>query len=173
MKTEDLRGGGIIKNDIVEELFTKYYNELLLYTLSLCRDKSTAEDVVSEAFFKALLNADGSVRDFKLWLLSVCRNEYFSRCRKKKRRPVIQSLDETEASSEDVLMRVIRDEEYRALYRAIGLLSDDQREVIVLFYFSSLSVRAVSEIIGQNEGNVKVLLHRARKKLKKILEVTK
>ncbi len=127
---------------------------------------------MSNAFFKALFSVDDSVRDFKPWLLSVCRNEYYSWCRKKKRRLEAEPSEETDTSEDDVLEKIIRDEEYRALYRAIGLLSDERKEVITLFYFSSLSVRAIAKVTEKSEGYVKVLLHRARSDLKKILEVT-
>lgn len=43
-----------MKSDVINELFSKYYNEALLYTMSICKDKTLAEDIVSEAFFKAL-----------------------------------------------------------------------------------------------------------------------
>lgn len=39
-----------MKNDVVEELFVKYYNDALLYVLSLSGNKALAEDAVSTAF---------------------------------------------------------------------------------------------------------------------------
>ena len=63
-----------------------------------------------------------------------------------------------------------RKEEYRSLYRAIELLPGAQKEAVTLFYFSGLSVKAISEITGKSETNTKVLLCRAREKLKKIME---
>ena len=71
-----------MKSDIVDKLFSEYYNEALLYTVSICRNKTVAEDIVSNAFFKALTLADDSVQSFKPWLLTVCRNEYISIYRK-------------------------------------------------------------------------------------------
>ena len=161
-----------IKNDIVKKLFAKYYNELLLYALSLCRNKSIAEDLVSTAFFKALQTADDTVKDFKAWLLAVCRNEYFTLCRKKKRNPDMPLNSGLSDDTADILEKIIRDEKYRALYNAISVLPGDQKEVILLFYFSSLSVRAIAGITDKTEANIKVLLHRGRKGLKTILEVT-
>ncbi len=139
----------------------------MLYTLSFCHDQHVAEDIVSTAFFRALQTADGAVEDFKAWLLTVCRNEYFTYCRRKKRQ--IEATYEP-SGGEDPAERVIKDEAYRALYRAITLLIPEQREAVLLFYFSGMSVRQIAAITGKSEGNVKVLLHRARQKLKAILE---
>ncbi len=74
-----------MRSDIIDQLFSQYYNEALLYSISLCKNRTVAEDIVSNAFFKALSMSDDSIRDFKPWLLTVCRNEFISICRKESR----------------------------------------------------------------------------------------
>ena len=159
-----------MKQDSIEQLFSQYYNEALLYTIALCRNRTVAEDVVSTAFFKALSLSDDSIRDFKPWLLTVCRNEFISICRKNSRFTGEEIPEDLADSGEDLVESIIRKEEYRSLYRAIDLLPDAQREAILLFYFSGLSIRSISEITGKSETNTKVLLCRAREKLKKMME---
>ena len=159
-----------MKSDIIDLLFSQYYNEALLYTVSLCRNRTVAEDIVSNAFFKALTMSDDSIRDFKPWLLTVCRNEFISLCRKNSRFTGEEIPEDYADSREDVIENIIRREEYRSLYRAIALLPEAQREAVTLFYFSGLSVKSISEITGKSETNTKVLLCRARDKLRKIME---
>ena len=159
-----------MKSDIIDQLFSQYYNEALLYTISLCRNRTVAEDIVSDAFFKALTLADNSIRDFKPWLLTVCRNEFISVCRKNSRFTGEEIPEDLADDREEVIEGIIRREEYRSLYRAIGLLPDAQKEVVTLFYFSGLPVKSISEITGKSETNIKVLLCRARDKLRTILE---
>ena len=160
-----------MKPDIVAELFAKYHNYALVYVYSLCRNSVLAEDIVANAFFKALAAADDSVHSFKAWLLTVCRNEYMTYCRKQKRVSPEEPGSEIPSDEADIAQRLIKEEQYRALYRAISMLPDEQREVIVLFYFSGISVKEISQTLGKSQANTKVLLHRARKSLKKILEV--
>ena len=159
-----------MKPDLVDKLFTEYYNEALLYTMTLCRNKTVAEDVVSTAFFRALSISDDSIRSFKPWLLTVCRNEYISMCRKDRRLTGEEIPEDLADGQEEVLEQVIRREEYRSLYRAIELLPPQQKEVVLLFYFSALPVKEISGIIGKSEANIKVLLFRAREKLRNIME---
>lgn len=128
--------------------------------------------MVSSAFFKALQTADGSVKEFKAWLFTVCRNEYFSLCRKKKIDPETTFAFKSTDDTTNVLDKIIRKEEYRSLYRAISLLPNNQKEVILLFYFSALDIHSIAKITEKNYGYVKVLLHRARTNLKSILEVS-
>ncbi len=159
-----------MKSDVIDQLFSQYYNEALLYTISLCRNRTVAEDIVSNAFFKALTLSEDSIRDFKSWLLTVCRNEFISVCRKNSRFTGEEIPEDLADDQEEVIERIIRKEEYRSLYRAIGLLPDTQKEVVTLFYFSRLSIKSISEITGKSETNIKVLLCRARGKLRSIIE---
>ena len=159
-----------MKPDIIDQLFSQYYNEALLYTLSLCRNRTVAEDIVSDAFFKALSMSDDAIRDFKAWLLTVGRNEFISSCRRSRRFTGEEIPEDLADDREEVIDSIIRREEYRSLYRAIELLSDTQREAVMLFYFSGLPIKSISEIIGKSETNTKVLLCRAREKLRTILE---
>ena len=159
-----------MKTDIIDQLFSQFYNEALLYTISLCRNRTIAEDIVSNAFYKALTLADDSIRDFKPWLLTVCRNEYINICRKSNRFTGEEIPEDLADDREEVIEGIIRKEEYRSLYRAIGLLPDTQKEVVTLFYFSGLPIKSISEITGKSETNIKVLLCRARDKLRTIME---
>ena len=162
-----------MKSDVIDQLFSQYYNEALLYTISLCRNRTVAEDIVSNTFFKALTLSEDSIRDFKPWLLTVCRNEFISICRKNSRFTGEEIPEDLADDQEEVIEGIIRKEEYRSLYRAIGLLPDTQKEVVTLFYFSRLSIKSISEITGKSETNIKVLLCRARDKLRSIMEEDK
>ena len=157
-----------MKNEAIERLFKKYYNEAKLYVATLCHDEALAEDIVSESFYKAFTRIDEEKESFKFWLLKVCRNAYFDYLKKNRRLSALH--DNMAADTADLAEKVIEDEEYRALYRAIALLKDNYREVILLYYFDELSVSEIAGITEQSVQNVKVLMYRARMKLKEILE---
>ncbi|HIU21494.1 MAG TPA: sigma-70 family RNA polymerase sigma factor [Candidatus Limadaptatus stercorigallinarum] len=157
-----------MKNEAIERLFKKYYNEAKLYVAALCHDEALAEDIVSESFYKAFTRIDEEKESFKFWLLKVCRNAYFDYLKKNRRLSALH--DNMAADTADLAEKVIEDEEYRALYRAIALLKDNYREVILLYYFDELSVSEIAGITEQSVQNVKVLMYRARMKLKEILE---
>ncbi len=157
-----------MKKDVIEELFEKYYNDALLYLISLSRDRETAEEIIAEAFFKALKTADGHIVSFKPWLLKSCRNAYYSLCRERKK--YVEPDEKMSDGRESAIDKIIRDERYKALYRAIDLLSPPHKEVILLFYFEEQKISQIAEITGKTSENVKVTLFRARENLKRILE---
>ena len=156
-----------MKHDIIEELFKKYYNDALLYTLSLTKNYPLAEEIVSDTFFIALKTSDEEILNFKSWLLKVCRNLYLNSLRKSKRHQIYD--DNVISESEHIIDNLIRDDEYKALHHAISLLGDLQKEILTLFYFEDMSVKEISIITKKSEEVVKVTLFRAREALKKIL----
>ena len=158
-----------MKNEVLEELFKKYYNEAKLYVASLCRDYALADEIVSSSFYKAFTKLDEAGNNFKFWLFKVCRNTYFDMLRRRGR---LTALSESMASEEDgdLADRLIKQEEYAALYRAISLLKENLREVIELYYFGEMSVAEIAGITEESTANVKVMLYRGRMKLKQILE---
>lgn len=158
-----------MKSDAVEALFEKYYNDALLYTLTMSKNIHQAEEIVSSAFFKALNTADKQIENFKPWLLRVCRNECYDYHRRKKREQTLE--DEIGDDAENALDKIIKEEEFRALHRAIGLLADAQREIVLLYYFEDMKVSEVAQVTGKSEISVRVTLCRARDELKKKLEV--
>ena len=156
-----------MKKEALENLFKKYYNEAKLYVLSLCHDQTLADDIVSEAFYKAFVSIDEEKDSFKYWLLKVCRKCYFDYVRKNKKNV---ELDSELRCDDDPADQLIKAEEYRALYHALSLLQPNYKEVLVLYYFEGMSVKEISAITGDSTDSVKVTMHRARQKLKSLLE---
>lgn len=159
-----------MRQDAIEELYKLYYNDALLYSLSISGDKQTAEDVVHSAFYKALMTADGVIDNFKSWLIRVCRNELYTKLKKGKRQ---QSLDTGQAAAltdeaESALDNIIRREEYRALHRAMALMKTEEREYLTLFYFEELTIAEIADVMQKSRTATKVALYRARESLKEI-----
>ena len=156
-----------MKSTAWENLFRKYYNEALLYVFSFCHNRALAEDLVQEAYVRAIRSIDEEKNSFKFWLFKVCRNLYFDTLRKNKK---VEAITSDMPSNESLVDDVIQKDEYRALYKAISLLKDDFREIVRLYYFDSMSVKEIASIVDESVDNVKIKLYRARLKLKDILE---
>ena len=156
-----------MKSTAWENLFKRYYNEALLYVYSFCHNRTLAEDIVQEAYVRAIRSIDEEKDGFKFWLLKVCRNCYFDALHKNKK---LEAIENDMPSSDSLVDDVIQKEEYRALYKAVSLLKDSYQEVVRLYYFDSMSVKEIASIIGESADNVKIQLYRARLKLKELLE---
>ena len=155
-------------SDILDELYRQYYGAALLYVLSLCRDRALAEEIVHDAFVKAYLSLPDDAPSFPFWLMKVCRNLWYDHARRRKflsAEPVPERMDET--TPETLLLQK---EEAAALWRAIHQLDAADRELLTLHYFSARPVTELAALLGLTPAAARQRLHRARGKLRRILE---
>jgi len=165
-----MKGGENLDKDILEELYKKYYNTAYLYTLSLCKSKELAEDIIADAFVKAFVSLN-EAKSFKYWLLVVCRNLWIDSLRKQKKLSKLPLEDIVlESGDEKLDYKLLLTERNRYIYTSISKLSETYKEVLILFYYGELSIAEISKLTKITPMNVKTLLHRGRKKLKEILE---
>ncbi|MFA6941618.1 MAG: RNA polymerase sigma factor [Clostridiaceae bacterium] len=159
-----------MRNDQLEVLYSRYYKELYVYSFSLCKDNYLAQDLVNETFFKALLSIDNIQNYIKFWLFRVCKNLYLDYLKKNKRLQDIE-LHIGELFQEDnTLDKIIKSEERKKVYCEVLKLQQSYKEIIILYYYCSLSLKEIGVIVGISEGAARSLLFRARKKLKEGLE---
>ena len=140
----------------------------------LTRNDRDAEDVVQEAFLRALRHyATFKGGDARPWLLAIVRNTYYT-WRKHNRVPEesIALEDENEPVAEDTPdpeTLLLRESDRQLLRSALRLLPREFLEVIVLREFEELSYKQIAEVIQVPSGTVMSRLARARKRLFKIL----
>lgn len=159
-----------VGNDELECLYNKYHIELYLYALSLCKDKTLAEDLVSETSFKALLALEDSREYIKYWLFRVCKNLYLDYEKKEKSLEQIEPHMNKLFIEESTLDKILINEQRREVYYEVLKLKSSYKEIITLYYYCSLSLREVAVIMRLSEGASRTLLYRARKKLKEGLK---
>ena len=162
--------GGVMKKDELEEIYRLYYKDIYLYALSLARNRQDAEELASDAFYKALLSLETKSGSVKYWLFSVCRNLFLDQMRRRKRQPCEELSDKQTDDLEDTLAHLIREEEARKIYSCIQKLPDAYREMIFMFYFEEMSIAQIARLTGKGTASVKTGLFRARKKLKEWME---
>ena len=73
-------------------------------------------------------------------------------------------------TDEDLLEKILEEENRRALYRAIRRLEIKKREIIQMQYFGGMSQKEIAAVLHITPENVRVLAYRAKKELKKYLE---
>lgn len=159
-----------MKKDDLEQIYKTYYHEIYLYALSLCKNTLEAEDITSDTFYKALLCAELQNESIKYWLLRVCKNIFIDQARQKKRRPVTPLEDIGSSSYDNVLERMIQNEDAKVLYHCILQLPDRYRELIYMFYFMNYSLKEIAHFTCQSTGTTRTALCRSRDKLRSILE---
>lgn len=160
-----------MKQNILEEIYAKYYRSVYLYAYSLCKDHHLAQEICSDTFFKALLSCDEETPSIQYWLLRVCKNCFIDHWRKaQKRSPTPLEHLSLQSADSELLDTILQREEHRKLYQAILQLPEQTREVLLLFYFEGFSGQQIAAVTGRTPGAVRTLLYRARIQLKELLK---
>lgn len=153
----------------MEELYQRYYRAALLYTTSLCGNVSRAEDIVADAFVKAYISLPGNSSSFQYWLFRVCKNLWIDELRKNKRlvsdEMLIHAVNRTTPEALH-----LSNERYRMLWKAIGTLKPEDRELVTMRYFSELSLREIARMMNKSYPAVRQKLHRLHLNLKQWME---
>jgi RNA polymerase sigma-70 factor, ECF subfamily len=140
----------------------------------LTHDDRDAEDVVQEAYLRALRFFDGfRGGDGRAWLLAIVRNTSHDWLRKNRPAESSTAFDEElhtpvdeEATPERALMRDVDRERLR---RTLAALPAAWREVIVLRELEGLSYKEIADVAGIPIGTVMSRLARARARLQQEL----
>lgn len=162
-----------------EALIKQHQGSLYAYILRLSGKPDIAEDVVQEAFVRALSNLDRFDTKFRFstWIFTIGRRIYLNFL--DRLRPSLDgnnSVDEAmghttrhgrpESRASQVEERVMAKD---AVGGALMLLSTDQRETIILHYQHDWPIWLIAQQMGIPLGTVKSHLHRGRMRLKEIL----
>ena len=152
------------------------YHLLVQVIMHIVYNLEVAEDLTQEAFERFYVKnmTFPSEDDAKYWLIRVAKNLALNHVRRSKREGAM--VDKVKAAAvtkpsaghdgERLLMEGETVKEVRA---AIKALPENLRMVIILKEYGHLDYKAIGRVLGISEGNVKIRVHRARKKLEESL----
>ncbi len=156
------------KREWVLSALDRYEVPLLRFATRLLGGREAARDTVQHAFLQLCDRAPGDLdRRLGPWLFTVCRNRAIDVLRKRGRdEPLAEDGDSAAVSREADPANVAEQNElHRRLLEAVAALPDSQREVVGL-WAEGFRYAKIAEITDRSEGNVRVLVHRALKRLR-------
>ncbi len=150
------------------ELFDRFYHHvaggLWRYIYLNCGDATAADDILQESFIKFLRYADPEreVAEWKSYLYRIAASSVVAHFRKNGR--YTDSLPETETISDSSDGDLQMD-----MKMCLNELDPRHREILWLAHVEGFSHYEIAGIVGVAESSVRVLLHRARGRLKDLL----
>ncbi|MDU1904289.1 MAG: sigma-70 family RNA polymerase sigma factor [Dysgonomonas sp.] len=166
-----LRGDTSAFNYFVET----YQNMAVTIAYRICENRQDAEDIVQNAFVKAYHNLHTFRVDskFSTWFYRIVYNTALTHINTSIFNTDFvdyKQLDSADSYSEwDTLSQIEENERKEIISKAMGLLSKEESLLLSLYYLEDNSVKDISLITGLTDSNVKVKLHRSRKKLADVL----
>ncbi len=157
----------------LSELYQSYFPRLYRYILARTGNTYDAEDLTEEVFMRvleAIKRFQHREAPFSAWLFRIAHNAVISQRRKETARGRSSQLNDgmpidTAGPEELVESRVALSE----VMKAAKSLPDAQRQVISLRFAAGLTVAETARAMGKGEGNVKVIQHKAIKKLREMM----
>jgi len=150
-----------------ETFYKKQQGKLFSYLMRMTGDYHLSMDIMQESFTRYLKKYAKDTRNTSL-LYSIAHNYFLDHKRKDKRTYSLEQDQEDRSYNQEDNLQI--KQEYRQVLEAMKKLENDEREILALVLAGDLSYKEIASIVGTNEGNVKVKVHRARVKLRQILK---
>lgn len=165
---EAVRKGNVQAFSVLVE---KYQKMVYSLALKLLKKPEDAEELAQDTFIKAYQKIDSyeGKSKFSTWLYSITYNACISELRK--RRIEFASIDDRQISDQDEMKmhdyyrETKKEDQEKYLNLALSKLSEDDQVLVTLYYYDNQSMDEISMITGLNVSNIKVKIHRARKRM--------
>ena len=153
--------------DNFKDFYTRQKDKLFSYLMRITGDYHLSMDIMQESFVRCLDKYRDKTVNISL-LYTIARNVLIDVARRDKRKGETgQDVADPDGDPEKNY-RV--KQEYRKVMAAMKKLDADEREILALALTEDLRYREIASLMGINVGNVKVKVHRARLKLREILQ---
>lgn len=155
-------------------LVDKYKDMVFTLAVRILKNRENAEEVAQDAFLKVYQNL-GKFRSkskFSTWLYRIVYNTAISKVRVKQKTTMSiedQKFFEIGDEKQNVSISFDIENNKMILQRLLNKLDESDRALITLYYLDGCKISEISEITGFNRSNIKVKLHRTRKKMQEEL----
>lgn len=156
------------------EIHDQFYERVRKFIIASMRDESAADDLVQEAFMKIQQNLD-SVRDpgkVSSWVFRIAHNLCQDHFRSQKKFSSHEEIHEGLVNLQETPLqkKMEQAEMSQCVQDQLNLLPESLRSVLIFSDVMEFSQEEIADILGLTVENVKVRVHRARKKFNAILE---
>jgi len=161
-------------SELLESIYRQHYKNVYNYISFRINNHFDAEELASLVFEKAMISwrRYNSALPAEAWLIGIAKNTVTDYLRAKKRKHFV-SLDSIikfasfNRQPEEV---AVINEDNRALITAMSKLKEQERQILSMKFATSLKHDEIAVVMGISASNVGVIVHRALKRLRKLLE---
>jgi len=154
-----------LRDDLVKSI-----PSLRAFAISLCHNRTEADDLVQETLIRAWNNLSNFQEgtNLKAWLFTILRNNFYNGLRRQKHQnEYARTMDSSQfviQASQDKTL------EFGDVMRGLANLPQEQREALILVTVENMSYEEVALICACPIGTVKSRVNRARARLEALME---
>ena len=152
------------------EIYSLYYPKVRGYISGKIDNSHDVEDLAQDVFVKVIKNLDSfdsTKASLSTWIYVITANtvnDWF------RTRRVTSELPETLFSDEDIEASYVNSDTLERVSKALSMLKERERDVIVIHYFRGVELKAIAEHLNVSYSTVKNIHRSALEKLKKLME---
>ena len=160
------------QTDDIDGLYRELYPSLVRFSQGIVGSRSDAEDAVHDAFVAAVRTAPAE--DPRPWLFRVTRNASIDLLRRRKPTVPIEAVEAGLPATGSVgpHASAVLSEQLALMRAGLDALPERGRTAILLRELGGLPYSEIGRVLDTTEGNVKVLIFRARASLHELTEAT-
>ncbi|AUC14660.1 RNA polymerase [Tenacibaculum sp. SZ-18] len=157
-------------------LVEKYKVMVFSLSMKMLKSREEAEEVSQDTFIKAYKNLSKFKGDskFSTWIYKIAYRNCLDNLKKNKEKYQTSTIDEITIdkinSTDNILEDISRNERAILMKECLNRLPEEERTLLWMFYYDELSLKEIIEVTEYSESNLKVKLHRARKRLLRVVE---
>lgn len=160
---------------LINGLFAKYRQMMFKIAMGILHNKSDAEDVVQEAFLWTINNLDKisqiPCNRWACYFANIIEHRSLNLINRRRAHPT-DDIDEFKDLTSDISVEkaVVERITVERIKQIIRSMSEKDKLMLRLYLFDKRSYKEIADIAGISEGNARICVHRARKRLAKLLK---
>ena len=151
----------------LEELYGKFYKEIITYCTAMTKNRASAEDLVQETYLRAFTHWEDlevlSRGQSRAWLYKTARNLFIDQARKQSRETPMKDEYFPLAAFEEDLSQA-------AVAQLISCLPEGEKALFTMRYFEGYNARELGEIFALPPATVRSRLASAKRRLREWIE---
>ena len=159
-----------LSTDKQEEIYREYYGKVFRMICGKVSNETVAEDLTANVFVKVCAKwdtFDGNLASLSTWIYRIAQNTVIDYYRTRKVHAEIPEDLAQESRIEDSLLN---NELLEELANALKQLPERDRDLVILHYYSGLTLKEAAMKLGMSYSNAKLVHNRSIAKLQRLLK---
>lgn len=166
-----LKNGKVDIDKIIDD-FYGYVYIIVKNGVSIAITNEDIEEIISDVFVAIWKNSSNLLKttEIKPYLAGIAKNMIRNKYRNTKLNFSISDYEENLVDTCNIEKITEENEQNRLIFNTLNTIKTKEYEIFIMFYYESKSVKEIAKVLNLSVSNVKTILHRVRKIIKRNLE---
>ena len=172
MKIEDYMKNGKVDIEKIIDDFYGYVYIIVKNGVSIAITDEDIEEMISDIFLAIWKNNTNLLKsiEIKPYLLGIAKNIIRNKYRNTEMNFSISDYEENVIDNCKIEEIVEQKEQDKIIQNKLQQLNDKEYKIFIMFYYEAKTIKEIAKLVNLSTTNVKTILHRVRKKIRKNLE---